>query len=393
MAYRRAKISTTAIGQLKPGQTLMDTLEPGFGVRRQRGAPVFFVRKFANGRRHFETIGEYGTGGLTVTAARNKASGIIAAIRDGMSPTERRARERAMPTLAELADQWLRLHVDPKLKPKTATCYRSTLTAHLLPALGRLRVDQIDQPVIVRMHHAARDTPYAANRALGVLSKLMVFAEQQGYRPKGTNPVKGLVRYREDKRERFLSSQELAALGHALSAPAATERHSSFALKAIAFLLLTGMRLQEVLRLKWSDVDFERGLLLLGDSKSGAKPVILGRRAVELLGSLPRADSSRWVFPSSVSSEKPMSDLKKAWRTVRSLAGLDGVRLHDLRHSYASVAVSSGGSLPMIGRLLGHTQPATTSRYAHLAVDPVRDLADQTSAVIAGALQKATPSA
>ena len=303
--YRKRKITAGVIAGLEIGETVMDTDEPGFGVRCQRGAPTFFVRKFANGRRHFETIGEFGTGGLTVTAARDKASRMIAAIRDGISPTERRARDRAMPTITELAENWLDVHVDAKLKPKTAADYRSTLNTHVLPALGRLRTDRLDQMSVADMHQRGRGAPYAANRALAVVSKMMDFAERQGFRPKGSNPVKGLERYREEKRERFLSSEELTALGQALSAKEVVNRHSPFAIAAIGFLLLTGMRLQEVLRLRHNEVDLQRAMLFLGDSKTGKKSVVLGTHAAELIGSLPQVAESPWVFPSSIDPQKP----------------------------------------------------------------------------------------
>ena len=386
--YRKKKITAGVVSSLEVGETVMDTDEPGFGVRCQRGAPTFFLRKYANGRRHFETIGEFGTGGLTVTAARDKASRMIAAIRDGISPAERRARDRVMPTVAELAENWLDVHVDAKLKSKTAKDYRSTLNIHVLPALGRLRTDRLDEMSVADMHQRGRSTPYAANRALAVVSKMMEFAERQGFRPKGSNPATGIERFREEKRERFLSSEELAALGEALSAKEILDRHSPLSIAAIGFLLLTGMRLQEVLRLRHEEVDLQRAMLFLGDSKTGKKSVVLGTHAVELLSSLPVMADSPWVFPSSVDPQKPMYDVKKTWASVSRFAGLAGVRIHDLRHSFASVAASSGGSLPIIGRLLGHSQAQTTQRYAHLAHDPVRQLADQASAEIAAAMAR-----
>ena len=384
--YRKKKITAGVISSLEVGETVMDTEEPGFGVRCQRGAPTFFVRKYANGRRHFETIGEFGTGGLTVTTARDKASRMIAAIRDGISPAERRARDRAMPTVAVLAEKWLDVHVDAKLKPKTAKDYRSTLNTHVLPALGKLRTDRLDEMSVADMHQRGRSSPYAANRALAVVSKMMDFAERQGFRPKGSNPVKGIERFREEKRERFLSFEELTALGHALSAPEVVDRHSPFSIAAIGFLLLTGMRLQEVLRLRHGEVDLQRAMLFLGDSKTGKKSVVLGAHATDLLGSLPSMADSPWVFPSSVDPHKPMYDVKKTWATVSRVAGLEGVRIHDLRHTFASVAASAGGSLPMIGRLLGQSQAHTTERYSHFSHDPVRELADRASAIIASSL-------
>ena len=271
----------------------MDTVEAGFGVRVQRGRPHYFVRKHANGARHYQTIGEHGVAGLTVTLARDKASRIIRQIKDGLSPSRRRAADRAMPTVRQLADLWLEVHVDAKLKPKSAAAYRSCLRTIILPAIGSLRVDQVDEPVVLRMHHGASEKPYAANRALAVTSKLMSFAERQGYRRQNSNPAQGIERYREEKRQRFLSTDELIALGSALASEEAASRHSPYAIAAIGLLLLTGMRLNEVLQLRWSEVDLERGLLMLSDSKTGAKPVILGAPAIDLLAHLPRTMRSQ----------------------------------------------------------------------------------------------------
>lgn len=383
-SFKRSKITSTLVDGLAPGAIVMDRDEPAFGVRRQGEARVFFVRKFAHGRRHFQTIGEYGTGGLTVTAARDKAKRLVVAIRDGLSPAERRAVDRTMPTLTELAADWLAVHVDVKLKQSTARLYRSTLKSTILPSLGSIRVAQLSDDHIARMHHAARATPYAANRALAIISKLMNYAERKRLRPRGTNPVTGIDKYRERKRERFLSHSELHRLGAALAGPEVVMRHSLYARAAIAFLVMTGMRLGEVLKLTWQNVDYERGMLLLDDSKSGARPVILGEPAIRLLAALPRLDGP-WVFPGERAG-RPLYDLKKTWRTVTAVARLDNVRLHDLRHTFASVSAGKGGSLPMIGRLLGHSQPATTARYTHLVGDPVRELADRSAAAVADAL-------
>jgi integrase len=203
-------------------------------------------------------------------------------------------------------------------------------------------------------------------------------------RPRNSNPVKGLERYPEEKRERFLSREELARLGAALSDEGVIDRHSPFALAAIGLLLLTGMRRNEALRLRWPEVDLERGLLLLRDSKTGKKAIILGEHAVQLLAELPRT-SSEWVFPGAKPG-CPLEGIRKAWASVTKAAGLKGVRIHDLRHTFASYSAGAGASLPMIGTLLGQSQAATTQRYAHLAQDPVRDIANRAGELIARAV-------
>ena len=291
---------------------------------------------------------------------------------------------KAMPTVAEFAEQWLSEHVELKLKPSTAQGYRSTLKCTVLPAIGNVLVSSFDDEHIEKMHRRAKAMPYAANRALAIVSKMMNMAERKKLRPPNSNPVKNVTRFREQKRECFLSSDDLQQLGAALNNPVVRARHSIYALAAIALLLLTGMRRNEVLRLEWSEIDFERGLLLLADSKTGKKPVLLTEPAVRLILGLPRSDD-RWVFPGGKSGQ-PLQDIKKAWASVCKAAGLKRVRLHDLRHTYASVTAGNGASLPMIGRLLGHSQPSTTQRYVHLVADPLRAVAERTTSAIASAL-------
>jgi integrase len=382
--FRKAKITAEVVEKLAPGETVMDTLEPGFAVRRQGDARVFFLRKFAHGKRHFVTIGECGTGDLTVASARAVAKRWVVALRDGKSPSEERARLKGGISFGEFVNGWLIEHVDVKLKRTTAQSYRSALNAMVLPVLGHVRLDAVDGRHIAKMHYIARGTPYAANRALAIVSKLMSHAERRGLRQKGSNPAIGLERFKEQRRERFLSLEELSRLGAALRNPAICDRHSPFAVAAINLMLLTGMRRGEVLRLKWQEVHLARSLLLLEDSKTGRKAVPIGQSAVQLLASLPRT-TSPYVFPGDKPG-RPLEGVRKAWNAVRDAADLENVRLHDLRHTFASVAATEGASLPMIGRILGHTQPATTARYAHLAVDPVRDVADKTSNVIDVAL-------
>jgi integrase len=250
------------------------------------------VRKHANGHRHFLSIGECGTGGLTVTAARKQAGDHVAAIRNGLSPSEQRAKMRAVPTVNAFADTWLEAHVDAKLKSSTAQLYRVILRTVVLPALGKLRVDQVTEEHVECMHRAAAKTPYNVNRAVAIVSSLMKFAERRKLRGAHSNPARGLERYREDKRERFLSREEIIRLGSALTDPVITAKHSPFALAAIGLLLLTGMRRNEVLKLRLKEVDQERRLLLLDDSKTGKKAVVLSEHAARLIPAHGRNDRS-----------------------------------------------------------------------------------------------------
>jgi integrase len=206
-------------------------------------------------------------------------------------------------------------------------------------------------------------------------------AERWGERPDGSNPCRHVERYPEKKRERFLSADELARLGDALAA----YDGSRYAAAAIKLLVFTGARLGEILGLRWEWVDFARGEARLPDSKTGAKTLHLPPPALEVLAELPRVEGNPYV----VVGGRPgtaLVNLEKPWRDIRSKAGLENVRIHDLRHSFASIAASGGMGLPIIGKMLGHTQAQTTQRYAHLASDPVKAAAATVAAKITAAM-------
>lgn len=220
-----------------------------------------------------------------------------------------------------------------------------------------------------------------ATRTVGLLGGIFTFAADRGICK--TNPVQGVKRFRDKKGERFLSPREIAVLGFGLTVMEDTKTISPIMASAIRLLLLTGCRKSEILSLRWSYLDAERSCLRLPDSKTGDKIVPLGEPALNLLAELPR--SSDWVFPAST-GESHMVGLPPAWEALREWCGLDGLRLHDLRHSFASVGVAAGDSLPIIGALLGHADSATTSRYAHLSADPLKAAADRIAGAIANAM-------
>ena len=202
-------------------------------------------------------------------------------------------------------------------------------------------------------------------------------------------PTRRVARFAEARRERFLSADELARLGAVLAEAERSATESPAVVAAVRLLIFTGGRLGEILTLQWPHVDFEASCLRLADSKTGAKVVHLNAPAAAVLAALPRDDGSPWVIPGAKAGAH-LVNLQKPWRRIRSKAGLDGVRLHDLRHSFASAAVRLGEGLPMIGKLLGHSQVQTTARYAHLAADPVKAATERVGAAIDGALRGAT---
>jgi len=272
-------------------------------------------------------------------------------------------------------------HAEAKRKASTAREYRRLLDRVVLPAIGKRTIADVTRRDIAKFHHARRETPIEANRALAVASTLFNFAERIGYRPDGSNPCRHVEKYPQRHHERFLSADELARLGEALAA----YDGSPYVTAAIKLLVFTGARLGEVLGLQWQWIDFERGEARLPDSKTGAKTVHLPPPALAVLADLPKIEGNPHVIVGGVQGAA-LVNLGKSWRAIRSEAGLDDVRLHDLRHAFASVAAASGMGLPIIGKMLGHTQPTTTNRYAHLASDPVKAAAAAVAGKIAAAM-------
>ena len=307
-----------------------------------------------------------------------------------------------------MADDFLRLHVATKRKRRTGEEYERLLRLYVLPAIGARRVLDVRRTDIARMHGAMAATPRAANHALALVSAVWNWAARRDEVALADNPAKGIERYPEQGRERFLTSDELGRLGAALAegetagllyevdeakagakhAPKADKRRvklDPFAVAAIRLLILTGARLREILDAQWSQVDLERGILFLLDSKTGRKPVYLSAAAQAVLAGLPRIKGNPHII-AGAKDGAPRADLKKPWAAVKRAAGLEGVRLHDLRHSFASVGAGASMGLPIIGKLLGHSQAATTARYAHLDADPLRRAVDTIGATISAAM-------
>ncbi|RFU13873.1 site-specific integrase [Rhodobacteraceae bacterium W635] len=361
-----------------------DSEIPGFGLRVLPSGRKGYVVQYRAGRRS-RRISLGPSTVLTCEQARSRAIAIVAAARNGEDPAAARDAGRKAITVKELAERFDKEHIAVRLKASTATEYRRNLRRFILPALGQLTVTGITRADVAKFHHDMRHIPYQANRCLEVVSKIFVLAEMWGLRPDGSNPRKHIRKYPEEKRERFLSAAELRRIGEVLREMEAEGIELSSAILAARLLILTGCRLNEIMTLQWAYVDLAERVLRLPDSKSGAKVVHLGQPAVELLRGAPRLDGNPWVITGTLPG-KPLSDLQPFWQRVRARAGVKDVRIHDLRHTFASTAVASGQGLPMIGKLLGHTQVQTTARYAHLAAEPVRMAADAVAASLKDAL-------
>ena len=343
---------------------------PGFGLRVRASGRKFSVTQFrANGRLRRMTLGPVTA--FAPEEARRRAMVLLSEAKSGGDPAAQRDADRKAATIKALGERFLDEYVPTHCKPSTAYEYRRSVELYIDPRIGRRKVNEIQRSDTAELHHGLRKTPYQANRTLGVLSKMFNLAEMWGPRPDGSNSCLHVKRFKEEKRERFLSAEEFQRLGTVLDEILEDGSETRSAVVAVRLLMLTGRRLSEVQKLRWEHVDLEAGELRLPDTKTGGRAVPLAPSAVRLLESLPRDDDNPWV----IAGRKPgsyLTDLQHPWRRIRARAELDDVRIHDLRHSYASRALALGEGLPMIGKLLGHTQVQTTARYAHLARDTVK---------------------
>ncbi|SFS22254.1 site-specific integrase [Yoonia litorea] len=350
-----------------------DSQIAGFGVRvMPSGAKTYQAQYRAGGRTRRVSLGRHGK--ITVDEARRLAKDVMGSVAMGENPAEEIAQERRAPTVAALCDRFFQEHVQERCKASTQSEYRRALDLFIKPEIGSFKVVDVARKDIAALHHKHRAIPYQANRTLQVLSKMFNMAEVWGLRPDGSNPCRHVPKYREEKRERFLSRDELQRLGQTLADAERDGSESTFVIAAFRLLILTGCRLREIQTLRWdhiTDVGLE-----LPDTKTGARRIPLPVAARAVLSALPRTWGNPYVIEGKLPSTY-VTDLQKPWRRIRDRAGLRNVRIHDLRHTYASNAVSSGMPIQMVGRLLGHSQIQTTMRYAHLADDPVRKAAEE----------------
>jgi integrase len=405
----RAKVTRRLLDAKEPegkAVEVWDTDLPGFYARhlgRDGSRWRYFVkyRVRGNPRARHHAIGEDGTtipgdvaerlglepgAAWSPEAARKGASRVRGLALDGRDPDA----GRRVPSLRDFAKRYLKDHAEPFKKPRSVEEDRGLLDRHILKDLGDYRLDRLDQAAVTRFVQARKDTPTTANRCLALVSHIYTKAGEWGVIPAGTNPARGVPRFRETRRQRFLTGEELARMGAAIRDLEREGEVSPFALAAIRWLAFTGARPSEALALRWPDVDLDRGMATLSDSKTGAKVIHLAPPALKMLVGLSRLDKDDRVFP-PLRPKAAEADLESAWRRVRERAKLDGVRLYDAaRHSFASVAVSAGASLYLTGALLGHRKATTTERYAHIAADPLKTLAANVGKRIAAAMGEGT---
>jgi integrase len=307
---------------------------PGFGLRVLPSGRKRYVVQYRAGRRSRRIS----LGPSTVLAceqARNQAMTIIAAARNGEDPAAKRDTDREAITVTELADRFDKEHIALRVKASTGKEYRRNLKRFILPALGRLRVNEVTRADVAKFNHDLRHIPYQANRCLEIISKMFSLAEMWGLRPDGSNPRKHIKKYAEEKRERFLSPAELKRVGEVLREMESEGIELASAVAATRLLILTGCRLSEIMTLQWEHVDVAGKALRLPDSKTGAKVVHLGQPAVEVLEKIERIEKNPWVIVGTKPNAR-LTDLQPFWQRVRARAGLKDVRIHDLRHTCPS---------------------------------------------------------
>ena len=389
----------------------------GFGLKVTPTGRKTYVLQYripGLGRRGFAkriALGEHGV--LTPEEARRLARRELGKVAQGADPAGERAARRTAATMKELGLAYLE-DIRGRHKHRTSVEYKRLWDKHVIPVLGSRQVPEVTAVDVRRLHRSLNETPYLANRVAAMLGSFFTYATREGARPLHDNPARGIQFYPEKPRERFLTPKEFRRLGEALARaesdglpPAPSHRRTPkspktakhrpkdadkpipanpFGVAAIRLLALTGCRENEILSLPWDAVDFDQGYLRLADTKTGKSNRPLSQSVAAVLEALPRIEGNPFVLPGA----KPAShlkEIKRLWYAVRHSAKLDGVRLHDLRHSYASVPASSGESLLILRTLLGHKRVATTERYAHLGDDPVKRAADRAATSIAGWLR------
>ncbi len=401
------RITKRLVDALRPGEIAWDSDVRGFGVRRQRKAKIYVLKTRIGGRARWFAIGEHGAP-WTPEMARRETRRILGEVAAGRDPAKIRDDKRTAGTVAELCDAYmaaapsrvLKKSGRPK-KPSTLATDKGRVERHIKPLLGRLQVGAVTTEDVRRFlaDVAAGKTAAdvrtgprgraiveggegTASRTVGLLGGIFSFSVEKGLR--ADNPVRGVARFKDREAERYLSAGELARLGQAL---AAAERagENPMAVAGVRLLIFTGARKSEIMTARWDYVDGEHGYLRLPDSKSGKKLLPLGAPALDVLAKLPRIEGNPYILPGEKPGA-PYTGLPKAWERIRARAKLGDARLHDLRHSFASVGAAAGDSLIIIGALLGHRDAKTTARYAHLSNDPIKAAANRIAGTIAATM-------
>ena len=333
------------------------------------------------------TIGQHGP--LTPDQARRQAQVLLGDVRRGIDPAAEKAKmkaeDRGALTVEALSREFLEIYGRTKLKPRTLVEYERAFRSHINPRIGNLKVRDVSHGEVERLHHAMRTMPATANRTVAALSKFFSWAIRGGYRPNRQNPCQGLEKYKEQPRQRYLAPAEIGALAEAIQTCEADEIITPWQAALFRALMLTGLRRDELRTLQWRCVDFDRSILILEDTKTGRREVPMSAPLRQVLTNLIRLDGNPYVFAGDRAGQ-PIINTAKPWRRVMTVSGIAPTRLHDLRHTAASMGVAAGASLALIGGVLGQKSQQTTQRYAHLYDDPVRATSEAIAVRVSSAM-------
>lgn len=386
MAKITARTVSAAKAEPDKDVVLWDDDMPGFGLRIKPSGVKSYIIQYRNAARQSRryTLGRASV--LTAEQARSLAKSKLADVTRGSDPAAEREGSIREPTVRELAERFDREHIGRKTKPNTAREYRRVLIDVIVPALGSRRVSSITRREVEDLHDRLIETPSHANKVLAVISKMMTLAEKWEYRSPATNPCRFIEKFPENKRQRYLSTDEFGRLGAALREMEDSGEITPFVALLFSLVVHTGCRVSEILTLRWGYVDLEYGLLNLPDSKTGQKHVKLSSVAVDLLRQAPRVEGCPWVIVgrrrNSGGEWTHHANPSKAWGRVRQRAKLEDCHIHDLRHSFTTEGVGLGLGPLLVGGLICVTQQ-TLARYAHVAPGPLKDGADLIGATIA----------
>lgn len=361
-----------------------DDRMPGFGVRIYPSGVKSFVLSYRyQGRKRLMALGRYGI--LTLEMARDKARQALVDSNGGCDPLDQRAKRNHGETIADLAETYIERHA--KVHKRTWIADQRAINKYILPAWATKQVQDLERSDVARLHHdVGRTYPYTANRLLELISKMCALARIWGFVDEtAINPARGITRFREEKRERFITPQELPRLAEAID-----NEPNLFARYALWMFLFTGLRKSELLGAQWNQIDWDAEEITIEDTKNG-RPLHLplSSAAIQVLRQVPRDADNPFIFPGREDGQH-LVNIDKAWRRIRKAAKVEDVRLHDLRRTVGSWLAQSGNSLHLIGRVLNHKTPSTTQVYARFGNDHVRSALESLGQNLLGAAGKAS---
>jgi integrase len=382
----------------KDSYVLFDSIITGFGLRVFPSGTKTWILEYrpnGGGRKADKKRLKIGSAkDLTADEARKLANLRRSEVVVGQDPQARKADFRSALTVRELSKLFLDNHIEVQRTRNTIDAYINAFDNHILPALGSMKADTVEVTDVEKLRNSLRATPSTANKALAVVSSMFSYGFKMKVIKKRENPAFDVKKFPEVEKERYLTTEELIRLEATLSLAESiglpwvikkgepskhlpkTNRNtvtSPYVTAAIRLLMLTGARLREILELEWAIVELHNGVLRLSKSKSGKKDIILSQPAIEVLRNI--RPIGKFVIASDsagTATEKPRADIKRPWSQICRHAGLSGVRLHDLRHTFASHGVNEGLGIAIVSRLLGHKNISTTMRYAHLENEPLK---------------------